>query len=141
MLKLLLICSVFVMTGVVTAQDTLREPPRGVQTHDVLLMMNIPTVLVGVLALVAAGEKSNQAEGFDRLLEAGPNDDIQKLRDDAASYRNQYRVVAGACVAYAAVSLTVYAVSSDKQKKQRVKGQPWWMPKEKAAGISMSIDL
>lgn len=138
MLKLLFLFTTFVFIEFAHAQ--LVDSARVVQAqppfpyHKAALMAAIPSTLVGIACLIRADELSD----FINASENVPNLDLNQYE----STRDQYRYVA-----YTSIALSIATViwnvaeGEGRHKTKRVQGQPWWMPKEKATGISARINL
>ncbi|MCL4304690.1 hypothetical protein KJZ99_02145 [bacterium] len=113
-----------------------RQNQHVFEYHKAALIAAVPTALIGILGLVLADEQSDLIEEYDRLRVSG------EPLDNAIDRRNTFRFVA-----YGSIGLCVAAVvwniaeGDNQAKRKRVQGQPWWMPKEKTAGISARINL
>lgn len=138
MLKLLFLITTIVIVEFAHAlpADSARvlpvQPPF--PYHKAALMAAIPSTLLGIACLIRADELSD----FISASENVPNLDLSQYE----STRDQYRYVAYTSIALSIASVIWNVAEGDgRHKTKRVQGQPWWMPKEKAAGISARINL
>jgi len=140
MLKLLFLITVFVFVEFAQAQavDSVRvaQAPPSFPYHKAALVATVPTAFIGVLGLVLADEQSDLIEEYDKVgLGGAPLDNAIKRRDT-------YRLVTYSSIGLCIATVIWNVAESDTQRnKKRVQGQPWWMPKEKAVGISARINL
>jgi hypothetical protein len=110
-----------------------------VSTRDVFLISAIPVALVGAVSWVNGNSYAKQVQKYDDIMGV-LNSTEQEARDQAASYRNQFRVIAAMCGVYCVTALIVKS-SEPKRQPSTTQITPWACPIQHAAGFTATVRL